>query len=225
MSHKYYYKSPPVNTHKIFTPNPILDCPACLITPTSIITVYSFNNTLGKKIIKDTPRSYLTGGGGSNTPTTPAPPNKYQIFINSINKLLFDNQINYSNINTYVTSVQNMIDTLKSEDTNYINNPYYIAMMLLLRQLDYEYKIQILQEDLQNLSIQYNIIVQQNIEYTTYCTCGGRMQAFAPGYEYGIVANADISMAYIKYIEVYGVPDDGIFLPSLLNQIKLTYGY
>jgi hypothetical protein len=46
---------------------------------------------------------------------------------------------------------------------------------------------------------------------------------YVPGEQHGIVANASIAMEYIKYIELYGVPDDGIFLPSLLYDIKQTY--
>ena len=225
MSHKYYYKSTPKNPHKIFQPNPMLDCPACVITPTNIITVYSFNDTVAKTIIKDAPLTFYkaptnTNGGTTTTPTDTT--NKYQIFINNMNKILFNNQVDSTNVNKYVTDVQNMINMLKTEDPNYLTNPYYIAMMLILRELDYEYRIKILEEDIYNMSVQLSIINKELNNYKLYCTCNGTSM-FSPGEQHGIVANATISMVYIKYIELYGVPDDGIFLPSLLNQIQLDY--
>ena len=224
MSHKYYYKSTPKNPHKIFQPNPVLDYPAYLITPTNIITVYSFNNNLAKTIIKDAPLTFYknnnTGGGGSGGGTTTN--NKYQIFINNMNKILFNNQVDSTNVNQYVTNVQNMINMLKTEDPLYLNNPYYIAMMLILRELDYEYRIKILEEDIYNMSVQLNVVNQELNKYKLTCTCNG-ISMYSPGEQHGIVANASISMVYIKYIELYGVPDDGIFLPSLLNQIQIDY--
>jgi hypothetical protein len=226
MSHKYYYKSTPINSNKIFQPNPVLDCPTCIITPNkNMFMVYSFNNNVNKKIIKDAPLTfYKTNGGGGGGGGGTTQPNKYQIFINNVNLKIFNNQIDSSNINTYITSVQNMINTLISEDKSYLTNPYYIAMMLLLRNLDYEYTISVLKEDIQNLSIQLNTLTIELNEYKTCCTCAGR-KMYVEGEIHGIVANASIAMEYIKYIELYGVPDDGIFLPSLLNEIKTTYNF
>ena len=222
MSHKYYYKSTPINNNKIFRPNPRLDCPTAIIYPNkNFITIYSFNDNVNKKIIKDAPLTFYKSNGGS-LPNGTSQPNKYQIFINNINLKIFNNQIDSSNINTYIISVQNMINTLISEDKSYLTNPYYIAMMLLLRNLDYEYTINVYKEDIQNLSIQLNTLIQENNEYKTSCTCTGR-RMYAPGEDHGIIANASIAMEYIKYIELYGVPDDGIFLPSILNEIKITY--
>ena len=227
MSHKYYYKSTPFNPHKIFSPNSIVSCPAYVITPNGSITLYSINSGISKTIIKDAPSSFYktptqqSGGNGSGTTV----PNKYQIFINAMNKKIFNNEINSTNINTNITDVQRMIDMIKTEDKFYQTNPYYIAMMLLLRMMDYEYRIQILEEDIHNMNVQITNLTLQNNEYTTYCTCGGRNAAYTPGEQYGIVINTGISPAYIKYIELYGVPDDGIFLPSLLYQITIEYGY
>lgn len=223
MSYKYYYKSTPINPNKIFKHNTKFDIPAKLITPDNIITIYSYDSNLGSKIIKNAPPSfYKNTSGGRSATIPPTQPNKYQIFINNINSRLFSNDINSTNINYFIGEIQKNINTLMTEDPQYLTNPYYIAMMLLIKYLDYEYTINILKEDIQNMSIQLTTLTLENNEYKLYCVCN-RRNMYVPGEQHGIVANASIAMEYIKYIELYGVPDDGIFLPSLLYDIKQTY--
>jgi hypothetical protein len=220
MSYKYYYKSTPLNPNKIFKPNNI---PTNILTPHNIITIYSYDNNLGTKIIKNAPASFYKNSGGGRSPVIlSTQPNKYQIFIDNVNSRIFSNGINSTNINYFIGEIQKNINTLISEDPKYLTNPYYIAMMLLIKYLDYEYTINILKEDIQNMTIQLTTLIQENNEYKLYCVCN-RRNMYVPGEQHGIVANASIAMEYIKYIELYGVPDDGIFLPSLLYDIKQTY--
>lgn len=161
--------------------------------------------------------AYVNNGGGNGGD----PNNKYQKFITSINKQLLLGGIPLANVNKTAYDIQTMINQLKQEDINYLNNDYYIAMKVLLKDLDVEYKIKLLKEDILCLANQVASLTEENVKLKTCCNDN---KMYTPGEQHGIVANCAFKMEYIIYIQRYGVPEDGIFLPSLLSEIIIELG-
>lgn len=160
--------------------------------------------------------AYVNNGGNGGDPN-----NKYQKFITDINKQLLVGGIPLNRINIVSLDIQNMINQLKQEDINYLNNDYYIAMKVLLKDLDTEYRIKLLKEDILNLANQVACLTEENLKLKECC---GDNLMYTPGEQHGIVANCAFKMEYIIYIQRYGVPEDGVFLPSLLNEIIVELG-
>lgn len=160
--------------------------------------------------------SYINNGRGNSGD----PNNKYQKFITDVNKQILAN-IPLNRIPVVSYDILNMINQLKKEDPSWMTNDYYFMMKVLLKDLDSEYKIKLLKEDILNLANQVSSLTEENIKLKECCK---DHMMYTPGEQHGIVANCAFKMEYIIYIQRYGVPEDGIFLPSLLNEIIQELG-
>lgn len=150
------------------------------------------------------------GGGGSGAGII----NKYEQFIFNANKQLLQG-ISSSYMDTFLIGVLNMINEVKQVFIDYTNNKYYVALQVILRQVDLLNRNKYLVDENTRL-------IAENL-YLLNKPCNCNIVEFTIEPKIGIIANTAIKMEYIIYIQLYGVPDDGIFNISLLNQIKLQY--
>ena len=108
----------------------------------------------------------------------------------------------------YVTSVCDVksisLDTI-------INDPYFYLVYYSYTIADYQYVHLQLKRSL-NMAIQKNIDLINERCYND--------QRFSIRNHVGLQMNAQIKMEYLKYIKYYGIPSDGLFLPSILERIK-----
>ena len=161
--------------------------------------------------------AYVNNGGGG---TGGDPNNEYQKFITKTSKEMLGN-IPLIKIPQTSYDIQTMINKLKKEDPNYLQSDYYYTMKVLQKDLDSEYKIKLLKEDILNLANQVACLTEENLKLKECCK---NHKMYTPGEQHGIVANCAFKMEYIIYIQRYGVPEDGVFLPSLLNEIIIELG-
>ena len=148
------------------------------------------------------------GGGGAGIV------DKYEQFIYNANKQLLQG-LSSSNIDAFTISVLAMMEDVKQTFVDYTNNKYYVALQVILNQIDLINRNQF-------LVTENNRLVAENL-YLINKPCNCNIVDFTIEPKIGIYANAAIKKEYIIYVQLYGVPDDGIFNPSLLNQIKLQY--
>lgn len=149
-------------------------------------------------------------GGGTGTGIV----DKYELFIYNSNKQLLQG-INSNYIDAFTISVLKIVNDVKKDYIDYVNNKYYIALQVILNQIDLINKYKLTLDDNTRLIAENLALINKP------CNCNVIEYTIEP--QIGIVANAAIKMEYIIYIQLYGVPDDGIFNPSLLNAIKIEY--
>ena len=114
--------------------------------------------------------------------------------------------------NHLLQCIQKLINKHKVFD-DYKKYTSYLTLQNLLKKIDtiYSYKI---------LESKYKILEEM---YNTKCEEYRKNQY--NGKEIGVGQNVSIKEEYWHYIKCYGVPDDGIFLPSLLVSCKVELMY
>lgn len=138
----------------------------------------------------------------------------YESFINDINKKILKN-INIGEVDSITHQILCKINDFKKIDINFENNPYYIAMKLLLKEIDIEYKFKIYKDDIFRLTNEINHLKEN---------CINNSNNFSVEQKHGIQVDCDIKIEYVQYIIKYGIPDDGIFEPSKLNELRIELG-
>jgi hypothetical protein len=121
--------------------------------------------------------------------------------LNVINQLV-KKQLTYANY----SNILNNIDM-----TTILNDPYFFFIYYSYTITDYQYIQLQLQVSFENLQKQY-LITLNDIQK--------QQSNFYHGDNVDLSINTHIKIEYLLYMQYYGLPHNGIFLPSILERIK-----
>jgi hypothetical protein len=109
---------------------------------------------------------------------------------------------------TVIHDINNLLLNIM-KDPSYANNPLYIDLTILLQTIDYQYLYNDINSRL--LSLQEKLAEAEN----NICQKTQHYRQFAVN----TIQKTVIKIEYLHYIQQYGFPDDGVFLPTLLDKI------
>lgn len=124
-----------------------------------------------------------------------------QQLLDVINQLV-QKQLSYKNY----ANILNTVDV-----TTILNDPYFFFIFYSYTITDYQYIQLQLEISLQNLQKQYIADMTRINE---------QIAEFYKGMNVDVSINAAIRIEYLQYMQYYGLPQNGIFLPSILERIK-----
>ena len=138
----------------------------------------------------------------------------YNDFIITISKKIIAN-LPQSQIEQLLFNILTKLNAIKKSDINYLTNEYYIKFCVLQKAIDSLNKLIIYKQEIIDLETEN---AKLKLE------CAARAASFVMEEPLGLEIDCGIKVEYIKYIEQYGFPDDGVFDLSKLVEIKATLG-
>ena len=138
----------------------------------------------------------------------------YDSFIITISKQIIAN-LPQSQMEQLLFNILTKINAIKKKHFNYQSNENYIELCILQKTIDSLNKLIIYKQEIINLETEN---AKLKLE------CAARAASIVMEEPLGLEIDCGIKVEYIKYIEEYGFPDDGIFDLSKLVEIKTTLG-
>jgi hypothetical protein len=138
----------------------------------------------------------------------------YDDFIMTISKKIIAN-LPQSQMEQLLFSILTKLNTIKKESFNYQTNEHYIELCVLQKAIDSLNKLIIYKKEIIDLETEN---AKLKLE------CAARAASIVMDESLGLEIDCGIKVEYIKYIEQYGFPDDGVFDLSKLVEIKATLG-
>ena len=125
------------------------------------------------------------------------------------------NDLSFEQINQYIADI-NSRRSLYIEPVSQINlNKDSLIAELTNKLLDSKYKYLDIYQSLQNA---LSRITELGVLLNS-CVCDGG-KSFSSQMEIDLTVNTSIKEEYVLYIMKHGMPNDGVFLPTLLEEIR-----